>query len=209
MFDGIREEQSEKSANYHEYVRRILWKCNFNWNNVLPMIFKTHHHQVAMTKEALKIVRTPTIMFVEHDTPLCEDIPFANIIDTVIDGTANVVRLNHEALILKEHRHLTLDEKSQMINDIPLVRTAQWSQRPHIARTDFYINMLNKYFSADARSMIEDGIHGHVQMDYQTRKKSGWNDWKLWLYAPDGDMKRSYHNDGRQQESKFDDTFKY
>ena len=209
MFDGVREEQAERMSTYQEYIRRILWKCNFEWKNVLPLVFDSHHHQVRMTREALKLVRTPTILFVEHDAPLCEEIPFDNLVDAVISGDADMIRLNHEALILEEHRYMLLDKEPQISHGIPMQRTSQWSQRPHVASTEFYIRILNTCFSPGATCMIEDGIHGKVAEAYRTRGHVGWNDYKVWIYAPEGDMKRSYHLNGKMDDPKYEDTFIY
>lgn len=209
MIDGIRDEQSAYKENYQEYIRRLLWLCNFEYKNILPLVFDQHTHQVGMTKEALKLVKTDCILFVEHDTPLCEDIPFGAITDSILAGDANMVRLHHEALILDVHKDLMLDTEPQQIHGIPMVRTGQWSQRPHVAGANFYREMLLNGFSANAKSMIEDGIHGKVNEAFRRRGKAGWNEWKVWIYAPAGDMKRSYHTDGRGQDSKFDSTFIY
>ncbi|MEX2116826.1 MAG: hypothetical protein WEB37_08060 [Bacteroidota bacterium] len=207
MFDGVREEQKDYTERYQEYIRRVLWKANFEWKNVLPLVFETHHHQVAMTREAMKYVRTPTILFVEHDAPLCEEIPFPNLVEAVISGDANMIRLNHEAKILDDHKYLTLDESATNLYGAPLIRTAQWSQRPHLASAEFYRRILADYFSQDAITMIEDRIHGPIVQAWLERGRPGWNDWKIWVYAPDGDQKRSYHLDGRGGDKKYEMTF--
>lgn len=204
MIDGIREEQKDMAEQYNEYVRRLLVKCNFEWKNVVPLLFNEHTHQAGMTMEAIKQVKTPTILFVEHDAPLCETIPFMELTEVVMKGDANLIRLHHEALILPDHKHLMLDKEPQIVNGIPLVRTAQWSQRPHVASTEFYKNILRDYFSRTSKTMIEDVIHGPAHEAYIHRGKVGWNDWKLWIYAPERDMKRSYHLDGRGTDPKFE-----
>lgn len=209
MFDGIREEQVDRTRQYYEYVAKLLWKCNHEWKNVTPLLFNEHKHQVAMTREALKIVKTPTVLFVEHDTPLCESIPFEGLADLILLGDANMIRLHHEALILDVHMDLMLDKSPILINNIPIIRTGQWSQRPHLASTEFYTRILNAYFSPDAKCMIEDGIHGHVNEAFRRRGKAGWNQFKVCIYAPPGDMKRSYHTDARKTDPKFDEKFKY
>lgn len=210
MVDGIRDEQIEYKERYEEYKRQLLLKCNFDWHNVLPILFDTHHHQVAMTRKTLEMVRTPIILFAEHDTPLCEEIPFPNLCEAILKGDANMIRLHHEALILDVHKDLMLDDEAIESHGIPMVRTGQWSQRPHLARTEFYKHILNTYFSSAAKCMIEDGIHGKVNMAFRQRGQAGWNEFKVWIYAPQtGNMKRSYHIDSRGEDSKFDDTFVY
>src|SRR3990170_1906407 len=203
MIDGVRDEQKKFKSQYDEYVRRLLWGTNFVWHNVVPLFFEEHKHQAAMTREALKLARTPTIMFVEHDAPLCQEIPFKNLIETVRSGEANMIRLHHEALILDVHKHMMLDKQPITIHGIPLVRTSQWSQRPHVASTEFYRQMIDKYFEAGDKTMIEDIVHSPLMESYKILGKAGWNNWKVWIYAPEGDMKRSYHTDGRGAEPKY------
>ena len=207
LIDGIRQEQSYLTDNYNLYIRNVLRIANLK-GNVYPMIFKEHTHQVEMTRQALDIIKSTAIMFVEHDTPLCEYIPTDKILTLIYGGEANVVRLNHEALVLPEHESLYLSGAVNFFGEL-FRPTIQWSQRPHFARTEFYRQILNKYFSKNAKCMIEDGIHGHPIEDYKRKGISGWNNWKIWTYTPNGDQKRSYTSDGRKTEPKFDSTFIY
>jgi hypothetical protein len=201
LMDGVRPEQSDYKSRYKEYCNRIHDKCANDWRNVVPMDFGVHCHQVGMTREALSITRTPLILFVEHDTPIVTDEPieWTGIVKTVLDGTANMVRLLHEAAILKAHQHLTLETVTY--NDVRFTKTLQWSQRPHIARADFYREMLAEYFSPDANSMIEDRMHGACQ-------DQPWEYSKMLIYNPnDTNIKRSYHTDGREGDEKFEMRF--
>lgn len=204
MIDGVREEQEEFRKNYIEYTRRLLWKCANEWTNVTPLLFEEHTHQAGMTRRALQLVNTPTILFVEHDTPITPDreIPFDHLIDVVKSGQANIVRLHHEALVLDAHRHLMIGEPESN-----LWATYQWSQRPHVASTGWYYQMLDSYFPPDAKTMIEDRIYGVLESAYRDQGKAGWDKFRVWLYYPDGDIKRSYHTDGREGQPKWEDTF--
>lgn len=198
--DGIREEQEHYRKNYQEYIRRLLWKCNNEWN-ATPLLFEEHSHQAIMTKKALQLVKTPTILFVEHDTPLTPDrsIPFEKLINDVRSGKANVIRLHHEALVLDVHRHLMIGEPED-----GLWATYQWSQRPAIYSTEYFKHILETYFSPGANSFIEDRMYGVLEEAYLQRGKAGWNEHKVYLYYPGGDIKRSYHLDGREGGEKFD-----
>jgi hypothetical protein len=62
--------------------------------------------------------------------------------------------------------------------------------------------MLNDYFPPESRTMIEDRVYGEMFVD--CTKRRGWNDWRVYIYQPDGDMRRSGHLDGRGDEPKFD-----
>ncbi len=217
LIDGINpkqlEEHPEYADTYPEYTRKLLWLCNFEWNNVLPVVFDSHHHQVRMTRRALELVRTPAILFVEHDAPICPDVEFGyswdELVSAIVTGDANVIRFHHEKEILEGSRPLLLGDVEK-VNGVPMVKTSEWSQRPHLAGTRFYKEMLDKYFSPDATGMIEDKIYGNVLTECRDNGIYGWYLWRLWIFHPEGDnIKRSYHLNGRDFESKYDDTFRY
>lgn len=207
LFDGVREEQENFRASYEQYIYKVLWKCLHEWKNVLPIIFDEHQHQANMTKAVLQYIQTPLLLFVEHDTPLTPDreIPFDGIAKAVISGEADIVRLHHEALILDVHKHLMFDDVSQNIQGVPMMRTQQWSQRPHVASVAFYKRILNDYFTGN-KTMIEDRMYGVVEQACRDGIM-GWHNFRLWIYTPEGDIKRSYTTDGRQGEDKFENTF--
>jgi hypothetical protein len=214
MFDGVRSEQEEMRADYNEYIRQVLWLANHKWKNIYPIIFKEHQHQALMTKEALKHVNTDLVLFVEHDTPIAPDrvIEWEGIVNCIKEGEANLVRLCHEELILPDYKHMTLDEEPLKVGSklIPMVRTVQWSQRPHVASTAFYKTFLDLFFDNDKRTMIEDKMHSVVHSAYLEGGVMAWNLWKIWIYHPDTDalgIKRSYHLDGRGSASKYEETF--
>ena len=53
---------------------------------------------------------------------------------------------------------------------------------------------------------IEDTFHGAIQDDifpYGEFNQEGWDMHKLWIYHPEGQIKRSYHLDGRQGTRKY------
>lgn len=210
MIDGVREEQEDKRLNYQEYTRRLLWYANHESHNIYPLLFEDHHHQASMTREALKHVRTPTILFCEHDTPLRElpwDIPFDEMVEIIKSGEANLIRFHYEAMVHPEHQHLMPDKEPQIINGVPLLRCAQWSQRPQLASTEFYRHIIDAYFPPTAVTMIEDLIYGVLENAWLTRGTAGWNEFKVWMFAPEGDIKRSLNLDGRGEEPKYSMRF--
>ena len=202
MIDGLREKQADRHYNYGIYIRDLLWKCK-EWGNIYPMIFETHQHQANMTREAMKKVRTPFVMFVEQDCPITPDreIPFERFYAKIRSGESNLVRLMHEAYILEPHKHLMLD--TDPIDDF--TRTVQFSARPNIASSDYYRWFLDEFFSRDSRTYIEDNLYGVIENAWLQKGLSGWNDHKIVIYTPEGDMKRSYHIDGREGDSKWND----
>lgn len=211
MLDGFRDGSYEDRDRYEDYKRAIIWKCHHEYNNVLPVVFEQHTHQAGMTRHVLSMIETPTILFVEHDAPLVIDyeIPLDKIADTIITGAANVVRFHHEASILDVHKHLMLDSEPRDIGGVPMMRTRQWSQRPHLASAEFYRHMLKTYFDEDAKTMIEDVMHGVVDSAVVDGGAMAWNLFRLWTYTPvdsDDNIKRSYHLDGRGNDKKVIDA---
>lgn len=210
MVDGVRPEQEHRRKDYAEYTRRLLWKSNHEWRNVVPVVFDEHLHQAAMTRECLKMVRTEAILFVEHDTPLFgAELPWGPMLQALNTGQINLIRLHHEVNVLEPHKHLMLDETPRLIMGCPLLRTVQYSQRPHLARTDFYRRIIADYFGPDARTMIEDVMHGIVHSHWLDHNEKGWRRFRLAMFAPEGDIKRSTHTDGRGEDPKYGMTFDY
>ncbi|MFC9432716.1 hypothetical protein [Nocardia sp. NPDC057030] len=197
MHDGVRPDQQHRRADYETYIQRVLWSADHQWRNVLPLIFDDHLHQAGCTIRALEHVRTPLLLFIEGDTPLTGEIPWAAISDTIVHGDANVVRFSHEAHILDVHRYLTLDADPQTVRGVPMTRTIQWSQRPHLASVAWYRNTLDRHFRTGTTDFIEEVFHGRLIEAHRRDGDMGWLTWRTWLYTPPGDIKRSYHLDGR------------
>ena len=206
-FDGVREEQADLHMNYIEHIRAVLYKHR----DIYPVIFGEHRHQVGMMRELLENhITTPMVMYVEQDTPLEKDyIDFGAVLDLIESGESNLVRFHHESSIPKEHEHMMLGkvDVSDLDDDDKLmfVKTVQWSQRPHIASTAFYRRVMSE-FSDEAKCFIEDHMHGVVYNAYLKDGKLAYNQWRLHIYHPTGNIRRSYHTDGRKGEAKFDES---
>jgi hypothetical protein len=207
MIDGLHESQQDRKAEYSEYVYRLLHFCN--QQKVLPVLFDEYLHQSGKTKAVLELVRTPLVLFVEHDTPLVGEIPFSELAKVILDGHANLIRLYHYDQVPKEHRYLFLDSHPRLVGGVPLMRQADWSQRPHLALTDFYRKVMHTYFGKDSRAFIEHVMYGVVKTNYKERGIEGWEDFRLWLYTPEGDMTRSTHLDGRSGNEHSPESFAY
>jgi hypothetical protein len=198
MCDGVRPEQQDLTDAYNEYLRRVVWKAMHHWDQVYPVIMGQFVHQAEATRRTLDRVYTPLVLFVEHDTPLIGDIPFGQLGDAV-KAENLIIRLHHEAAVHPEHVHLNAGPLRTAAG-VPIQPTVQWSQRPHLAQTDKYRHLIATYFTPESRTFIEDKMHGVAHYDR-------WEDWRLALYHPEGDIKRSTHTDGRAGASKFDVVF--
>lgn len=208
-FDGVRAEQQDRYDAYEEFIRRTLWRCDKHYGGVVPFIFEEHRHQSGMLRAVLDEIRTPLLMYVEQDTPLVVDEPIAwgDIAALISNGSSNVVRLHHEGRIPDEHHHMIHGEEFSIF-PFPkwnCTRTSQWSQRPHVANTAYYRRILDSHFTENSRCFIEDRMHGVVDNAYRRDGMAGWQQHRLHIYTPEGgNIKRSYHLDGRAGGPKWD-----
>jgi hypothetical protein len=200
QMDGLREERLSHKINYDEYKNKILWKCLHEWKNVLPIIFDEHSHQTTMMKKTIDIINTSAILYVEGDAPITPDceIDWQKCLDMLEYEKANTIRFHFEALIPEPHKHLMFGLEDGFM------KTSQWSQRPHLSTVKYYKDVVLPF--CEPKSFIEDRFHGKVQDDifpYDIFNQEGWDTHKLWIYHPEGSIKRSYHLDGRQGTQKF------
>jgi hypothetical protein len=196
MQDGIRPEQESYREAYTEYLERLVWLCR-RWRAV-PLVFEDFQHQANMTRRGLEMVRDELVLFVEHDTPLVGEIPFEALSHFILNEDFHLIRFHHEQEIPKEHQYLMRGRailKHRGI-DYRMIRTLQWSQRPHLARTQFYRQWIRDSFPITDRTYIEDRIYGVVEA-------AEWDKFRLGIYVPKGSIQRSTHLDGRAGDSKF------
>lgn len=206
LVDGVREEQQSMWPQYHEYIYNLLWKCNTEYKDVMPILFTKQVHQSGMLKVMMDNIKTekfPYLLLLEHDTPITPDreIPFEYLKTKISDGSTNLIRFHFEAFIPEPHKHLMFDVPKDKLQ-----ATSQWSQRPHLASTEYYKMILKEYFSNDSNTYIEDRMYGVLVEDSKFGK---WDKHRVTIYHPEGDIKRSYHTDGREGERKFDDKLVY
>jgi len=205
-FDGVREEQKSSKAAYDEFIHRALWLADHVWGNVTPFLFDEHQHQSGMMRQIIDKIDTTLLLYIEQDTPLVTDEPtdVPAIEHFILDGHSNLVRLYHEGVMPAEHHHLMHSRTDQFIE------TSQWSQRPHIASTAYYRRILDSHFTPDAKCFIEDRMYGILEEAERIDGYQGWVQHRVHIYDPgNGNMKRSYHTDGRAGEAKYDDTQTY
>lgn len=215
VFDGMRPKMEHKTADYEEHIHRVTRLCA-DWHNVLPIILDEWGHQANGTRAALELVRTPLLLFVEHDTPIVGEIDWPGLCYVVDQGIVNMVRLHHETQIGDYHRHMMLGPTEHTVGTtdehpgVPLMRTFQWSQRPHLATTKFYRERVMPYFGRDSRTYIEWIMHGAVQHGIERGTERQWNEWRVAIYhPPGGNIQRSTHLDGRAGSSLEDAVWAY
>jgi hypothetical protein len=205
--DGLRPEQEQLRESYDSY-RQILQHIANAQANIRLENFGTFQHQAAMMKKTIGLIETPLMIYVEHDTPLCENafIDWDGMCREVLSGNVNSLRLHHYDLghIHPEHEYLMLPKRRGFV---PYIPTVQWSQRAHLTTPDFYRRVLS-YFGSESRTMIEDHIYEVIMRQVlASGKQAAWESWRLAIYAPEGHIKRSRDLNGRAGGPKFEETF--
>jgi hypothetical protein len=181
-FDGPR----APDPDYDEHIRRVSYHANLYWPEVWIHYTGRWKHQAGTIKDVLPEVRTGALLMVEADTPITGDIDWDRLVTLIYLGEFNLIRLHYDDSIHPDHKYLMRGVKPDHGFDV--VKTVQWSQRPHVVLTQFYRDVLSQ-LPDEARTYVEDWIYGPVA-------HSPWEHHKLGIYAPKG-MKRSYHLDGR------------
>lgn len=198
-FDGLGPDHYHRHDDYEEYIRRALWLADHGgWGPVVPQIHTEHYHQSGMMSRVLPDIDTPLILYVEHDTPLVTDehIEFPAISEFLHSGRGDLVRFHHEARIPEEHQAMM---HHGYWHKCGVIRTSQWSQRPHLATTAFYQRIMSSHFNWSDKMFIEDVMHGIVDNTFRRYGMEGWQQYRLHIYDPGGgNLKRSYHLDGRK-----------
>ena len=197
--DGVRPEQEHLRAKYLGDLYDIAMMCHHAWGNARLVWDDEWRHQAGTSHSAMAWVDTPTVLALEHDTPLVTDEPIAmpDAVEAVAAGMVDVLRFHHEALVLPEHEYTMCDHHTRRVLDLPIRRTRQWSQRPFLAGSAYYRRILDAHFPPTARTMVEDKMHSVCMTE-------PWAKNRLAIYHPDGNIKRSHHLDGRGVAPKFD-----
>jgi hypothetical protein len=195
MADGVRGEQEHRRPAYEEYKQALAHR-GLHLEQCL-MEFKEHSHQANMTAYALDFVTTPFVLFCEHDTFPVGDIPWRDFIRVMEAHPVDVkyIRLHLFDRMLPEHDYLMIDKEPRLVDGVPLMRTAQWSQRPHVAPTAYYRSILAEVFHRKPKTFIEDPLYGVIVEDHHAGAPP--EKWGLNIYAPPGNMIRSGHSCGR------------
>lgn len=201
--DGIRPEDEHFRPAYTEYLSNLLWACNYEWHNVVPIVCDEFLHQANATKKALSLVTTQCLLYLEHDTPIEGDIPWTDLIDNLMSGDANTIRLHFDVEIHPDHVPLHFGPVETLNgNTAPMQRIRVWWQRPHLSRVDWYRETLHAHFDQHSRTFIEDKLYSILHCDWLDQGEPVWDEWKIWTYMPEGNIKRSGHLDSRGDAAK-------
>ena len=195
QLDGVRKENENRREAYEEYKRNLVWKCNHEFHNVLPIVFPEYLHQTEMMHRTIPMIKTPLLMFLEHDWEILNrPIDWDAMCNAIQKGAVNHVRLCRWTQIHPAHEYLVVGRDS--FEGFPFVKIQQWSGHPHIAGVEYYKRLLSNT-SRNTRSLLETWAYGLTQ-------GVPWDVWKTTVYNPEGDMKRIEHTDGREGDPVFE-----
>lgn len=189
-FDGSR---AKADTMYEELIRRVSWWANQHWPEV--MVWYTGHwkHQAGTIREVLPHVRTGCLLMVEADTPLNSlEIPWGRLVELIYLEQFNSIRLHYDTSIHPEHEYLMRGTWAEPSFEV--TKTVQYSQRPHLVLGTWYRDLLEPLPSS-ARTYVEDWVYGRIA-------NAPWEEHRLGIFTPPGNMQRSYHLDGRGGEPK-------
>ncbi len=186
LCDDVRPEVEHRRAQYQKYLEGMMKVCADYSRHVSQVLFFTPMQQAGMLKAILPTVKTPNIFFCEHDAVLSDKpIPWDTFHWMLANGAANTIRLYWNDVIHPEHEYLQRGREGDF------VKTVQWSGWPFIARTDFYRELMKRYFpDGDDCKMLETTLYSPVV-------ESPWEDFKTVIYCPQPDAIRFTHLNAR------------
>ena len=201
--DGLHPQYEPHRADYEEFIRRFCALCDTDarFSGVVPMVFDEHLHQAASTRIAFERVTSPLVLYVEADTFPMGPIDWPGIIRALDDPNVNMVRLSIFDRILPEHEHLYQDGlEPRDVAGVPLIRTTEYSTRPHLARTEWYRGVAEQFIGRETRTYVEWILHQAMTNRIATGVDP-WERWGVWLYMPREDWNgilRSGTSNGRR-----------
>ena len=155
LVDGVRAEQQHLTDKYAEYKLRLQEK---NWTNVELRVFSDFTHQAGMIRTALleKRIQTPLLFWIEHDFPMnYTSIDWERVVQTLMDGEIHCLRFCYDDDTRyfdrphqkEQFRRLTGHEMIPFTSraGIRLLPVLGMDTLPHVARTDFYENLMQVF----------------------------------------------------------------
>jgi len=188
MCDGVEDRRVAVKPQYEEYKRNLK---ALNWPNTEIMEFAGYENQLEMARQAFKQnkVKTPLILWMEHDRPLLPaPIEWDKILQTLlVDREMAVIRFSETpgGPVCQEIGPCTAK------SGIPLLRTTEFFSCPNLAWREFYEGVFSIcpsghiYFENVARGFAES-IRGRA--------------FPIAHYNPPGNRQRSTHLDGSEKE---------
>jgi len=164
------------------------------YDNEEDKVFTEHVNQVGMLEYWLGTVKTPLVLYLEHDFEIRPDaIEWDSIAEKILDGTYNYIKLAGTQRIPPEHEHLMHARKRYGPGDhtdFCVIETTQFSTWVHVANIDWYRAMYNGFLQDKKGQMIEPMLYGILE-------NWPYGNSKMAIYNPtQGEFMRTQHLDG-------------
>jgi hypothetical protein len=161
MCDGVRASVEHRRFQYTEYLSKLM-SLYLDDPTIHLKFFTDPTQQAWMTRETLKEVTTPFVLFNEHDAILRAEpaIEWSAIFHLLETDQANLVRFYHWDRIWHEHEYLMRERFT--FENVEFVRTVQFSGWPFAAKTSYLTKLVTDHFHPQDRKMIETGLYGPI-----------------------------------------------
>jgi hypothetical protein len=189
LFDGVRQEQENLREGYEEYRATLTTRmASGEWTHAEYMMFAEFTHQAGMIRTALAHghIRTPLVLWIEHDFPFNDlSIDWQGIVNSLLDNEVCYLRF-----ALPEENWISvqaLNTPTPSRFGVPMMRTMNYSSLPHVCRVDFL------------KRLVEFFKMGRIHLECEATEGIAFHEeqWRLALYTPPGDLARFYSLDGR------------
>lgn len=204
----------ERVDTYNHFLHRLCCWANAQFN-ITVFTTDRHSHESGLLHMLMPEVRTPLVLFMEHDCPLIQPVDFAACLTEMGSHDLRHLRFGHEAHVLDEHAYLypfgTEPEGAKgFINRH--IKTVQYSSRPALYTSELMRELLDTYFAPEATCMIESVLYGPFQTSIsrahaesaenrafadRLRRQEAWGRYRSALWAPGTNLAFSGHLDGR------------
>jgi hypothetical protein len=195
LADGVESEEPESYVEFKSQIRQRGWEL---------VEFKGKHHSALMFREAiLSVVKTPLVMFGEHDWGMRKlYIDWRGIVESLLDPVSKFRLIQIRQAKAAGWELGFFGEQLESFHGINLLPTICFQGPMHVARTDWYRQMVP--FLQRPQNLEGDDITLLILKDlgYEggpilegllaTRDRT-----TMACYIPDGPMGRLYHLDGR------------
>jgi hypothetical protein len=131
LADGVRIEQKCWTERYENYKRQLHDR---GWVNCRILEFQEFKHQAGMIRDAISMIYTPLILWVEHDLPLLKKpIQWDGIVQALLARDVCSVRFPMDDVKKPYYERGTIES-----HGVSLTKTVEFSSLPNIARKDLY-----------------------------------------------------------------------
>jgi hypothetical protein len=202
-----------ESHAYSQYIENVynLIDTHPAFKNTTPIVCQERMGFAYAVKVGLERVMTPYVMVVQHDYAfVCDDIPLTKILDTM-DARKDINYVGFMSTsnlpYLGQNNHIVNNLKRQGIRltmkaedtPIPLVKLLFWFDKNHIARVDYYNQVvLAKRSVVRKGDFIEDRLGKLIKRRIEEGGDEAHQKFGTYFYHPEDPKLQVKHLDGRK-----------